>query len=333
MGRTMAGPTQRVEKAETEAASWHVRLGDPGVSPQTLEDFFAWRQVPENAEAYRRVETAWRKSVGLAGDPAVVAAVGDALGRRTREEQKTRLRRRRVWFPAIGALAVAGLVAAYAGWTWLDARTLFTTGVGEQRVVQLADGSSVQLDTDTVVRVRFDGERRLLELERGQALFNVAHEAGRPFVVQAGEAQVTAVGTVFDVQRDGEGASVTLVSGVVELGVSGNEAAVRRMTAGQQAQVTNGRSVTRPVDTAAETSWTTGRIVFRDTPLAEAVAEVNRYLPDKIVLEGGPVSDRPVNGVFRTGDREAFVSAAADVFDLKVDREAGGAVRLSEGGK
>jgi transmembrane sensor len=333
MGRTMAGPRQRVEKAETEAASWHVRLGEPGVSSQTLEDFFAWRQVPEHAEAYRRVETAWGKSAGLAGDPAIAGALGEALGRRTRGGQKTRVRRRRVWFPAIGAVAVAGLAAAYAGWTWLDARTLFSTGVGEQRVVQLADGSSVKLDTDTVVRVRFDGERRLLELERGQALFDVAHEAGRPFVVQAGEARVTAVGTVFDVQRDGEGVSVTLVSGVVEIGASGRGGAARRMTAGQQARVAEGQSVTRPVDTAAETSWTTGQIVFRDTPLAEAVAEVNRYLPDKIVLDGAAVADRPVNGVFRTGDREAFVSAAADVFDLRVDREAGGAVRLSEGGK
>ncbi|MGV9009955.1 FecR family protein [Brevundimonas sp.] len=329
----MAGPRQRVEKADTEAASWHVRLGEPGVSPQTLQDFFAWRQVPEHAEAYRRVETVWGQSAALAGDPAIMAALDGAMGRRVRKQGRHSPSRRRVWFPVIGAVAVAGLAAAYAGWTWMDARTLFSTGVGEQRVVQLADGSSVQLDTDTAVRVRFDGDERLLELERGQALFTVAHEAGRPFVVQAGEARVTAVGTVFDVQREGQGASVTLVSGVVDVAGAGEGAEVRRMAAGQQARLVRGRPITRPVDTAAETSWTTGRIVFRDTPLAEAVAEVNRYLPEKITLEAGAASGRPVNGVFRAGDRDAFVSAAADVFDLQVERGTGETVRLSERGK
>lgn len=328
----MAGPRNRVETAETEAAAWHVRLGEAGVTPETLQAFFEWRQRPEHAEAYRRVELVWGQSARLAGDPEIGRVLDEARARRGRGRGGARAWTRRTWGPVAGvALVAAGLALAFGSWTWLDGRDVLTTGVGEQQLVQLEDGSSVRLDTDTQVRVRFDGDQRLLELEKGQALFTVAHDAGRPFVVMAGEARVTALGTVFDVRRKATGASVTLVSGVVAVGPVGREP--RRMSAGHKAEVTPTGAVTRPVDTGLETGWTEGRIEFRDTPLDEAVAEVNRYLTDKITLDAGVPKEVAVNGVFRTGDREAFVSAASDVLDLEVVRAPGGAVRLSERGK
>lgn len=321
----MAGPRQRVTNAETEAAAWHSRLGEPSVSTQTIKDFFAWRASPENAEAYRRCEQAWGESRKLAGAPAMQNALEEALSRSPRS---TVLSRRRVMTGLIGVSAA--VLVGFGAWAWHQSRTVFATSVGEQRLVQLTDGSSVRLDTDSRIRVRFDGQRRAIDLEGGQALFNVAHDADRPFVVQAGSARVTAVGTVFDVRREGEDARVTLVSGIVE--VTGG-AMTRRIEPGQQARVTPRGTQARPVDAQVETSWTEGRIVFRDTPLSVAVAEVNRYLTAKVELQAADKAGALVNGVFRTGDRDAFVSTASQVFDLQASRGPDGTVRLSERGK
>lgn len=322
----MAGPKKRVESAETEAAAWHSRLGERSVSTQTIKDFFDWRGTPENADAYRRVELAWGETRKLANNPEMQAALDEALGRKAKAAAGKRGRR-----IVIGFVAVSGAAAlALGGWFWAESRTVFSTLVGEQRVVQLADGSSVRLDTNSRIRVRFDKDRRLIDLETGQALFMVTHEADRPFVVRAGDAQVTAVGTVFDVRRLGAGANVTLVSGVVEI-VGGGRA--QRMGAGHQARVTATGAAAKPVDVEAETSWAEGRIIFRDKPLAEAVAEVNRYLTAKVELDAASLASEPVNGVFRTGDRDAFVSTASEVFNLQVSAGSNGSVRLSEPGK
>jgi len=106
-----------------------------------------------------------------------------------------------------------------------------------------------------------------------------------------------------------------------------------RLAAGQEARVTAAGTVRRRVDVPTAISWTEGRIVFRDTPMREAVAEVNRYLTDKIVLEAPGLSTVPVNGVFKTGDRDAFVSAASGAFGLEASAGPGGSIRLSERGK
>jgi transmembrane sensor len=324
MGRDMTGPNTRVETAELEAAAWHARLGEPRVSTQTIEDFFAWRSKPENADAYRRVEAAWTGSGRLAASPQIQAALDAALS--SGPERK----RSRSLPPALLALAAGLVIVAlfYGSWVWLGARSGFETGVGEQRLVQLADGSSVQLDTDTRLRVRFSDGQRLVDLERGQALFTVAHDASRPFIVQADGTSVTAVGTVFDVRRDALGVRVTLVSGAVDVAREG-QGAPARLAAGQQSNVTNKGVATRAVDVAAAVSWTEGRIVFVDTPLNQAVAEVNRYLTMPVALAPGADGVVAVNGVFKAGDRDAFVSAASGALGLRATTRDDGSVLLS----
>lgn len=321
----MTGPKNRVEAAETEAAEWHARLGAKTVTTQTIEDFFAWRGNPANADAYRRVELAWGGTQKLAGDPKMRAALEDALNRSVRGKGRRRAQAPLIALASLGAAAVL----AFGGWTWLQARTVFATTVGEQRLVQLADGSSVRLDTNSRIRVRFEGDQRRIQLETGQALFTVARDADRPFVVEAGEARVTAIGTVFDVRRETAGTSVTLVSGIVEV-AAGKD--VRRMTAGQQARATSAGTEAAAVDVDAVTSWTEGRIVFRDVPLSQAVDEVNRYLTAKVELDSPSHAGEPVNGVFKTGDRDAFVSVASEVFGLRISNGADGTIRLSEPG-
>lgn len=322
----MTNPTVRVETAETEAAAWHARLGARNVSTGAIEEFFTWRAEPANAEAYRRVEKIWADTGKVAEDPEIAGALEAAMSRKAGATSSRGVPRTLLGLAAVGAAAALAIGA----WTWQQSRTVFATGVGEQRLVQLADGSSIRLDTASRIRVRFADDRRLVDLERGQALFTVAHDRDRPFIVDAGATQVTAVGTVFDVRRDGATVRVTLVSGAVDVTPQGEVRAVRRMTAGEQTRVSSNGLDTQAADVDVETSWTDGRIVFRDTPLRQAVSEVNRYLTAKIELDATSLDAVPVNGVFRTGDRDAFVSTASQVFDLEVSPGSDGTVRLSE---
>jgi len=322
----MTNPKARVEIADKEAAAWHVRLGGPDVGSDAIKDFFTWRQEPVNAEAYRRVEKIWADTGKVTRDPEVQEAFDAALFRRKGDGRARRLPRTLIGLGAIGA-AVALAFGLYA---WWGGRDTFATDVGEQRLVQLADGSSVRLDTASQIRVRFDGDRRVVDLEQGQALFTVAHDAQRPFQVEAGGTQVTAVGTVFDVRRDDAGVQVVLVKGIVDVAASGEGGRLRRMTPGQLTRVTKaGATTTSPADLERATSWSDGRLVFRDTPLRQAVAEMNRYLTDPITIDAPTKENETVNGVFRTGDRDAFVSAASAVFDLQASPGKDGAVHLS----
>ena len=320
----MNNPKVRVGTAEMEAARWHATLGKPPVSTETLEAFFAWRAEPANADAYRRVETSWKAVGALAGDPVANQAIEEALSRRSSKSSSMMPKL------ALGlTLVAASGILAVGGWTWFENRNVYQTEVGEQRLVQLADGSSVRLDTGSRVRIRYGREARFVDLEQGQAMFTVTRDTRRPFVVEAGLTQVRALGTVFDVRRDAGTVGVTLVKGVVEVATADQGRGARRLEAGQSVRVTPTGVQASDADVESVTGWTEGRIVFRDTPLREAVGEVNRYLTDKVELEPGALDGVAVNGVFKTGDRDAFVSTASAVFGLKATTRPDGSVLLT----
>jgi transmembrane sensor len=316
----MPGEAKTRTAADDQATDWIARLGTRTISLDTIQAFAKWREDPANAEAYRRAEQLWSRTGDLAGDPDIQAALEQAQRRRPRR---------------LGAkqIAAAGLTTALAaslavGAFFWQIRDTYATEVGEQRSLQLADGSRVRLDTASRIRVRFtEGERRI-ELAEGQAFFEVAHNPARPFVVSTSDASVTAVGTVFEVRRVGSETRVVLVSGAVDVVQAATKSAPQRLLPNQQTAIRSGKAKVSPVNADAATSWTTGELTFVDMPLAEAVAEVNRYLAAPIILDAPAAANTPINGVFRSGDRTAFVSAAAHLFNLKAIREADGRVRL-----
>ncbi len=316
----MPGEAKTRTAADDQATDWIARLGTRTISLDTIQAFAKWREDPANAEAYRRAEQLWSRTGDLAGDPDIQAALEQAQRRRPRR---------------LGAkqIAAAGLTTALAaslavGAFFWQIRDTYATEVGEQRSLQLADGSRVRLDTASRIRVRFtEGERRI-ELAEGQAFFEVAHNPARPFVVSTSDASVTAVGTVFEVRRVGSETRVVLVSGAVDVVQAATKSAPQRLLPNQQTAIRSGKAKVSPVNADAATSWTTGELTFVDMPLAEAVAEVNRYLAAPIILDAPAAANTPINGVFRSGDRTAFVSAAAHLFNLKAIREADDRVRL-----
>jgi transmembrane sensor len=307
------------QRADREAAEWFAKLNTLSISTRALEDFQSWRRVPGNDAAYERMEALWQVGARLTNTPQTQAAVRAALARGARRRRLSLL-----WSPktrtgyGIAALAAGALLAL----TFVIGQgEAYSTGVGEQRLVTLDDGTRLRLDTDTRLRVRFTGEGREIELRRGQAFFDVAHDPARPFIVEAADTSVRAIGTRFDVRKSGEAVKVTLVEGVVEVADRRGDRAWR-LSPGEGIEATSHPAAKpAPVDVAAATSWTSGRLTFRATPLDEAVAEVNRYSRDKVVVDAARFERVPVSGVFDVGDTEAFVAAVSDLFELQADRE------------
>ena len=318
------------DEARAQAAEWFARLNKLDVPYADMQAFKAWLKVPDHKKAYDEVDAFWRQTEAVKNDPDIKAVMADVLDRTAPQARSRDVRRGRYGL----AFAVA-LLAAVAGGYVLWGPKVYSTGVGEQRTVQLADGSTVVLDTDSQVSVRLTGSRRDIRLSRGQALFDVAHDSARPFVVTAGATSVTALGTRFDVRREASGATVTLVRGSVEVRErSGNGAAqVWRLAPGQRVATQLAAPAPAPVDVDTATSWTSGRLIFHAVPLRAAVAEFNRYERQKIEVADGPVGDELITGVFAVGDTNTFVGSVADLHDLSVVRsDKDGSVRLTRAG-
>lgn len=308
------------DKAAREAADWFARLNSLSITSRALEDFQRWRQSPANDAAYERMEALWEVGGRLKGDPDTRRDVAAALARGARRRRFGFL-----WTPrartayGVAALAAGALLAVTLV---LGQGDTYSTGVGEQRLVSLQDGSRIRLDTDTRLVVTFNDVGRQVRLVQGQAFFDVAHDATRPFVVKADQTAVRALGTRFDVRRVDEDVKVTLVQGAVEVTEARSDKAWR-LQPGQSISTEAPVPAPRPVDVAAATSWTSGRLTFRSMPLHQAVAEVNRYSREKVVVDAARLQTVTVSGVFDVGDTEAFVVAVCDLFELRPERGRG----------
>jgi transmembrane sensor len=322
----MSDPRPQGTRAQEEAAEWLARLGNQPISTRTVRDFRDWRDDPANDAAYEEAEAFWEASGEQAADPEILRMTAEALARRRRGWRE--------WL-AMPVLRIS-LVAASAlaiGLAVLLSTQMFpsyATGAGEQRVVRLDDGSRVHLNVNSQVRVRFSAGERRLVLSRGEAFFDVAHDSHRPFVVDANGTRVRALGTKFDVRNLGRLVQVTLVEGRVQVKQDARPQAWtlapnQRLVVSEDGEVRETRT-----DAVRSTSWTTGRLSFRETPLSEAVAEVNRYGKDRVVVQGDDLRGRLVSGYFDVGDTESFVNGVAMLFDLQASPAKDGVITLRE---
>ena len=211
-------------------------------------------------------------------------------------------------------------------------QTIVETAVGESVSVDLADGSTVDLNSGT--RLAFDlthAERRVRLLE-GQAFFDVAHDPARAFVVRAGGKAIKALGTSFDVRIIDGDVSVTLIEGRVAIERDDRpDAPATILEPGQQALAQAANTVAvRGAAVEAVVSWRDGIMQFDDVSLAEAVAEANRYTTRRIELVGEDVAALRLSGAFPNDRIDAFVDALAQYFDLAVDASDPQAIRLSQ---
>jgi transmembrane sensor len=188
----------------------------------------------------------------------------------------------------------------------------YATNVGAIDTVPLADGSHITLNTDSRIRVDLAPGERRIELDRGEAFFQVAKDPARPFVVKVGNKRVIAVGTQFSVRRDDAGdIRVAVSEGKVRVETdSPAGSAVPVLVAGDVAQTAKTEVFVRPHATGEveeEMSWRSGYITLRDMTLADAVAEFNRYNKRKIFIEDPALAARRVGGMFRANNPQAFL--------------------------
>jgi transmembrane sensor len=350
---------ERRKRAAVEAAEWLARLQDE-VTCLTREQYVDWlRESPLHVAEMLRVGqihgvlTALRGSISLAGDgssgdPVVVRfPVRDNPIEEEMEspgpEPATSTSR---WHRPMAAIAAAFFVAVIATLAvmGLGAQTIQTER-GERREVPLADGSVVQIDPQTRLRIKFDAAARRVVLERGRAVFHVTKNPSRPFTVQADETVVRAVGTAFGVERRNDEIVVTVAEGKV--GVL--EAVARRsakssdsaaqpqrarelfLGAGEQVKLqhSGAAEAVRKVDPGRQLAWAQGRLIFDNEAVAEVIEQFNRYSRVQIHVHDEELARLRVSGVFDAYEPEDFVAFMQATTGVRVVRDQGNDITLA----
>jgi transmembrane sensor len=315
-----------------EAARWHARVNASDCTEQEHAAFESWRAAsPAHAAACARAEKVTAGVDRLMADPRLQALIERAAQKAPGKESHRPSR----W--TVPAALAAGLAVAVIG-VHISVQLLRPTVQAvvyethsERRAVTLEDGSVLQLDIGTELHVRMSAERREIELLKGRALFEVSHDAARPFSVVAADARTTALGTKFQVQRDEGNILVTLAEGSVVVDGASPRVGWRELLApGEQLSFNTADAGVgkRTVDLQRATSWMRGRHVFRSTPLAEAVAEVNRYATKKVRLGDSSLAGLPVGGSFIAGDSELIVDALSAVLPIRAVAGSGNEIIL-----
>ena len=331
---------------EREAADWLTRRDGEDWRDADQHTLNAWLGMdPAHRVAYLRLEAGWRAAgrlqalgAGWQGDgppprgywQAPLADRSEQLlqAMAERASQPRMPRRRSPWAPFALAAAMA-IGVGIAAWGWLaynhvDVAT-YRSALGKVDSFPLADGSQATLASDSLVEVRISRRARQIELLQGEAIFVVAKDPRRPFVVNAGSHQAVAVGTRFSVRRDAQDVRVVVTEGIVRLEPLPGAAAPQPaslLPADSIALVRDGGVLVRsmaPGDAERLLDWREGMLAFRDTPLADAAAEFNRYNARKIVIDDPAVAALRIGGSFRWDNAQGFVELLESGFPVRAD--------------
>jgi transmembrane sensor len=327
------------------ATEFFIRLRADDVQDADLTRLNEWlEQHPDNAVAYREVCAAWESIGDFASAPPLMEGRRDALedARRARQRHGSGRWKWRSWQSLAAAVSGLALLLTLLWLNGIGRGELHETGVGDRRVLTLADGSIVNLDARSRLRVSFRDDIRFVALESGQASFQVAKDPARPFRVRAGDHTVVALGTEFNIEMLRDTLLVTLIEGHVAVVASesdaaagsalpnaGSESAVE-LNVGQQfvAAARERAHVRDSVDLGRATAWQDGKLFFNDEPLTSAAERMNRYARVQIQVDPA-VARIGISGVFKAGDTNAFMDAVTTYFPVRADRTDDGQIRLA----
>jgi len=306
------------EAIRVQAADWVLarRLAETwGDADQAALD--SWLDASlANRLAYLRLEAAWVRTRRIAALRPV--SHGDV------EPSPTQRRPFALKIAAASialAIGVAGAVIAYS--SQQETKT-FATAVGNRSTIALSDGSKIELNTNTILRVSDGADRRTVMLDQGEAFFHIKHDASRPFTVLAAGHRITDLGTEFTVRRDSNDLTVSLLEGrarfdSADWGAHTNPTVLSPgdilKTAGNSTFVAR-----QPVaKLASELAWRRGALVFENASLADAARELNRYNTQKIVIADEAVKKLKFDASIPTDGVQVFTRVAREVFDLRVE--------------
>jgi len=295
---------------EFKAADWLQRRQFWNWSDEDQAALDAWL-----AEASAHRVAFLRLKAGYAQTERLVAL------RSTKPERAPRTRTR--WFQAVAALAAIGVIGAAATFYLAKPQPItYATQVGGRQTITLADGTRIELNTDTLLKLNKTSAKRSVTLVKGEAYFQVQHDAARPFVVETAGHTVTDLGTKFTVHTEQGRIEVRLVEGEARLDAvdTAKPQPSMLLKPGDVAVATaNSMSVKRESMSrlSDDLGWRRGLIVFHDTTLAAAADKLNRYNTNKLVIDAGAARLK-INGTFRADDAQTFAQMARDVFGLRI---------------
>lgn len=322
-----------------QAADWFIANQGPMPGHSERASFVAWLKAsPIHVEEYLGVALVARDLPAAADDPemslesllelARADAAGSVVpvpGLQRRDPAARYVPMPRRWLMAGAAVAaVVTLAVSVFWWTTADQSgnlvQTYRTEHGEQALHRLPDGTTLRLNTETAVDVNYDRRERVVHIASGQALFKVAHDEPRQFRVLAGDAEIVAVGTWFDVRLVGESVVVTVVEGQVD--VFTGMRMRRRVEAGYRLRIDGGvmSAQSERVDVHAAVAWPQHKIAFERRPLGEIADEFNRYGIVQLTIEDAALRALPVSGMFNVYDTNSFAAFLETLDGVRVER-------------
>jgi transmembrane sensor len=320
-----------------DAAAWHTRLHQEASAETTWIEFAAWLEADgNNRAAFDLVEDLYFALEEA--EPRLTPAIDVARNASIVRSGAWRAARR---FPVrTGALGL-GLMAASLlvmvairsadGPTHVDH---YATGIGEKRTVTLVDGSIIEMNTGSAITVAFGRQERQVALEHGEAVFRVGKDSSRPFLVRVGDRDVRDVGTIFNILSDAGRIVVTVATG--QVAVSPHDGAGSAtgtvpvsLVAGDQLMIQPGHAdAVRKSDPAMAMAWREGYLTYKEAPLSLVVSDLNRYFPNRIVLQDSDTGLRRFSGAIKVDNADAVVTRLSQLLPLVVDRSGDGVITL-----
>ena len=320
------------EQRMTEAAGWLLRLRDPGASQSDLAEWLAWcKHSPENQRAFENMQALWAASGDMQEksiDPRELAADSYA-GQVSVAEWKSRKSRRwqPSWLPAVAAAAAVVCFATGLPWALkhsgalLKSNVLATVSTGVNRDVNLPDGSKVTVAPGSRLVERYSARERRLDLENGEAFFQVHGDRNRPFTVHVLDTTITAIGTAFNIRADGGVVRVSVTEGAVNVDRSSRPERIS-LAAGHRVTLDpNGSAPIVAVNTVQATSWVSGILQFADEPLPSVIAAVNRYSSVPLRVRDPSLAQYRYTGTVVAGHVSEWLSALPNVFPVVLSNE------------
>lgn len=314
-------PDKEQERLETEAVTWIIRLTSGETTENDRRAADSWRrQSLAHQRAFEKACRIWDGMEPLR-DPLISP---DRSGEVRRQIQQTvgdslspspHICRQDwwVWKVIVAAIAVLALSYSLQSDFLTNGRADYSTGTGEQATWELTDGSIVQLNTHAALNLAYSPKIRRVDLLEGEVAFRVVKDPSRPFIVQANQGTIRAVGTEFFVYKLDRFVLVTVIKGVVDVSIppwNGRPSSSARLKAGQRVQFgdDSGLSEVKDVDLRVATAWQRGRLIFEAVPLTEVVEEINRYRPGHIVIFNDTLREHLVSGVFDLDSLDSAVT-------------------------
>ncbi len=313
---------ETAKEIDSVAADWAARLDRGALSPAEDQALDSWLAGdPRRAGAFAKA-----RAVSLLSERA--RALGPGYDPKAFEPSRLPApqvsRRQMLWGGSAVAASLA--VASVASYAILGQGQAYATDRGQMKVVALADGSVVSLNTASRIRVHYTHTRRTVHLDEGEALFDVVKDGARPFLVLAGTTEVMGAGSSFAVRHLADAPVEVIVrAGFVDVAPATTLAsslrldANMRVTAPQDSDRVEAPAVVAPVEVERATAWREGRIAFQGETLVKAAQEFERYSDTRIVIDDPVIANEEITGLFQVNDPVGFAHAVASSFDLRVE--------------